>query len=107
MEDKKRRAYIIGQTKGFDAKERFETAEKFSEDLDLRFSIPKALRDIYRASQKTMKKLKTSSCGISKSVTLHICWMGMNRVRRLQEHTERQESEVLIWHMSRKEYKNA
>ena len=42
MEDKKRRAYIIGQTKGFDTKERFETAEKFLRGFGLEVFNPKA-----------------------------------------------------------------
>lgn len=42
MEDKKRRAYIIGQTKGFDAKERFETAEKFLRGFRLEVFNPES-----------------------------------------------------------------
>lgn len=40
MDDKKRRAYIIGQTKGFDAKERFEEAEKFLRGFGLEVFNP-------------------------------------------------------------------
>lgn len=68
----------------------------------MRFLTRKVLKDISRGLQKMMRKSKISSCGISKNVMLHMCWMDMNRARKQQEHIEGQEPEVLIWHMSRK-----
>ena len=99
MEDKKRRAYIIGQTKGFDAKERFETAEKFLRGFGLEVFNPESFERYISGFTKDDEEIEDFKLWYIKEC--------MNRVRRLQEHTERQESEVLIWHMSRKEYKNA